>query len=180
MNHLVNGLLLRRPEPDDLQALYDQKNNPEIAGLLGGFSTGYSRADITDWIEYHRNQTTEVLWAIVDVESNSCIGHVGFYNVDYRIRSAEFAIMIGVPSMWGKGFGRACTQFVLEYGFRELNLNRIYLSVISTNPRAVTLYRSLGFREEGCLRQAQYKGGAYVDVILMGLLRSEHTVHVDG
>ena len=174
MNYQFDTFIVRRPEPDDLPALYEQKNDPEIANLLGGFTIGYSMADLADWLEYHRKNRNEALWVIADRESNNCWGHVGLYNIDHRIRCAEFAIMIGHRSAWGQGVGRKCTQFVLEYGFEDLNLNRIYLSVLATNERAINLYLKIGFREEGKLEQAQYKGGCYVDVVLMRILRKEY------
>jgi RimJ/RimL family protein N-acetyltransferase len=102
------------------------------------------------------------------------LGHVGLYNIDARVGMAEYAIMIGDREYWGRGLGRLCTVFCIEYGFRQLNLNRIYLSVLAGNSRARHLYASIGFREEGTLRQAQYKSGRYLDVVLMALLRDEY------
>lgn len=174
MNLCVGNLILRRPEKKDIKHLHRYKNDREIAAMLAGFSMGYSITDLVDWIEAHRQRKDELLWVIEEKESQQCIGHVGLYNIDYRIRSAEFGILIGERSLWGKGLGRTCTKLVLEYGFNELNLNRIYLSVISTNKRAIRLYRSLGFVEEGCLRKAQFKGGRYLDVLVMALLKDEY------
>lgn len=174
MNQKVGDILLRRIELKDLDGLYDQKNDPEIAALLGGFTTGYSREELKDWLEYHRKRQDECLWAIASIEDDTCLGHVGFYQIDHRIRSAEFAIMIGDRARWGSGIGTACTRFAIDYGFFELNLNRIHLSALSSNERAIRLYQAIGFREEGRLRQAQYKGGRYLDVVLMALLRAEY------
>jgi RimJ/RimL family protein N-acetyltransferase len=174
MNHRLQGAVLRRPEPRDLDALYAQKNDPAVSSLLGGFSTGYSRADLEQWLEFHRKQKDEVLWVVAEEATDRCLGHVGLYQIDHRVRSAEFAIMLGDPAVWGKGLGRACTRFAVEYGFGQLNLNRIHLSVLSSNDRAIRLYRGLGFVEEGRLRQGQYKDGRYVDVVIMGLLREEY------
>ena len=42
-------------EPKDVEALYQQKNDPEVASMLGGFNTGYARADLAQWVELHRN-----------------------------------------------------------------------------------------------------------------------------
>lgn len=174
MNYRVGDILLRRIEPKDLDAFYDQKNDPEIAALLGGFTIGYSTEELRDWLEHHRKRQDECIWAIARLADDSCLGHVGFYQIDYRIRSAEYAIMIGDRARWGSGIGKICTRFAIDYGFRELNLNRIHLSVLSSNERAIRVYQAIGFREEGRLRQAQYKGGQYLDVILMALLREEY------
>lgn len=174
MNHTVAGHVLRKPEPEDIRALYEQKNDGAIARLLGGFSTGYSEADLVQWLEFHRTRQDEVLWVIADQGTEVCVGHVGLYEIDYRIRDAEFAIMIGKPATWGRGLGTACTRFAVEYGFQQLNLNRIHLSVLASNERALRLYEKIGFQREGVLRQAQYKDGEYLDVIVMGLLRGEY------
>ena len=169
----VGDHLLRKPEPSDVEALYQQKNDPRVVSLLGGFSAkGYSRADIERWIAFHNDKTNEVLWVIADA-GGRCVGHVGLYEIDHRIRSAELAIMLGDPPVWGKGLGRACTEAVITYGFDQLGLNRIHLTVLASNERALRLYRGLGFVEEGRMRQAQFKDGRYLDVVVMGLLRQD-------
>jgi RimJ/RimL family protein N-acetyltransferase len=172
----LGDFLLRAPEPTDIDALYVYKNDTDVSLMLGGFSTGYSRRQIEEWLEYHRKREDEVLWAIADSKTDRCIGHVGLYKIDNRVGSAEFAILIGDKTKWDRGLGRACLEFALKYGFEELNLNRIELTVLATNMRAIGLYSSVGFREEGRLRQAQFKNGEYIDVIMMGLLRSEYVV----
>jgi RimJ/RimL family protein N-acetyltransferase len=52
-------------------------------------------------------------------------------------------------------------------------MNRIELCFIASNTRAMRLYEGLGFVREGLKRQAQYRTGEYLDVILMAILRSE-------
>jgi len=164
---------LRKPEPVDLDALYKQKNDPEIRRLLGGFSRPQSKADLIDWLEYHRKRTDEVLWTIAAVDDGRCLGHVGLYKIDLVARSAEFGIMIGDREAWGAGIGRKATVFALQHAFLQENLNRVSLTVLASNERAIRLYLAVGFVEEGRLRQAQFKDGLYIDVIAMGLLRSE-------
>jgi len=173
MIYQLGRITFRPLEPDDFEALYQQKNDPEVARLLDGFTTGYARADIAAWYDYHRNRSDEVQWAIMQTETGQCLGHVGLYQIDHRVRKANFGIMIGDKSFWGQGIGELCTRFVVVYGFDELNLNRIELTVLDSNPRAIRLYEKLGFREEGRLRQAQFKQGHYHDLIIMAVLREE-------
>lgn len=174
MSFLIGGYVLRRPEDKDIEALYQQKNDSQVATLLGGFSLGYSREDIRQWIESHRARADEVIWVIADTGADRCVGHVGLYQIDHRVGSAEFAIMIGDVAVWGQGLGRRSTAFAMAYGFKELNLNRISLRFLDTNSRAKQLYESMGFQLEGTLRQAQYKQGRYIDVRLMSILRAEY------
>jgi len=169
----IAGHRLRKPERSDVLALYDVKNDPEIAAMLVGFNTGYSTADLESWVERHRAATDELLFVIADREDRA-IGHVGLYRIDHRTQSAEFAIVIGDRSAWRKGLGTAVSRKVIELGFDELNLRRISLRVLETNHRAIELYCSLGFVHEGRLRRAHRRQGRWIDVLVMGLLIDEY------
>jgi RimJ/RimL family protein N-acetyltransferase len=168
-----HNVQFRRPEPGDLGALLRFKNDPEVASLLGGFSMGYAEADGHDWLARRRNRSDELVYTIAGLGDDACLGHVGLYQIDHRIRSAEFAIMLGEKSVWGKGIGKAVTRWMVAFGFAQLNLNRVFLSVLATNDRALGMYAGIGFVQEGRLREAQYKDGRHHDVVCMSVLRRE-------
>jgi RimJ/RimL family protein N-acetyltransferase len=170
---ILPDVVLRQPEVRDADRLYRFRNDPDVVLLLGGFSTGYSEKDILEWIEFHRKKPGEVVWTIATAERDVCIGHVGLYNIDHRVRKAEFAIFIGHTQWLGRGVGRSVSEAVVGYGFSKFNLHRIELSLLAMNKPAFDLYRSLGFKLEGTLRDAQFRNGEYQDVLLMALLKDE-------
>ena len=175
MTHTLpdQGLVFRRPEPRDLPSLLKFKNDPEVTELLASFHTGMSAADGETWLASQQQRpSTELVYVIATTE-DACIGQVGLHDIDHRVRCAELDIMIGVKSLWGRGYGKAATRWMVDYGFSSLNLNRIYLRVLDSNARAIHVYGTLGFEKEGTLREAQFKDGRYHDIIHMGLLRSE-------
>jgi RimJ/RimL family protein N-acetyltransferase len=100
-------------------------------------------------------------------------GNIGIFNLEWTNRCAEFGIFIGDKSLWNKGHGTEAVKLILEHGFETLNLNRIYLRVHSTNPRARRSYEKAGFILEGTLREAVYRHGKYADIHIMSVLRSE-------
>ena len=167
--------LLRIPDKKtDVLDLWKIKNNKETSKYLGGNTHVYSKADINNWIEFHNNCENESLFIIQDKQNNKVIGHIGLYNIDLNIRSAEYAILIGNNEYIGKGVGKQVTNLILEYGFNKLNLNRIYLSFIKENIAAFNLYKKMGFKNEGCQRQAIFKNGVYYDSVLMSILKFEY------
>ena len=169
---IENKLLLRKANASDLESLYILKNDVDSNAMLGqGFYRGYSKEDMAKWIEFHNNATNEVLFVIQDIQCQKLIGHVGLYNIDYRNRKAEFAILIADKESRGKGYGKLCTQFMVSYGYEQLNLNRVELSVIEDNPIAISLYEKIGFEKEGLLKQSLYKNGKYHNVVLMAKLK---------
>ena len=48
--------------------------------------------------------------------------------------------------LYGKGIGTAATLQMLRHGFLDLNLRRIYLSVLASNVAALRVYEKTGFR----------------------------------
>jgi ribosomal-protein-alanine N-acetyltransferase len=115
----------------------------------------------------------DVMFAIVLRDGDRMIGTSGLHDMDFRSRRATFGMLIGEPSEWHKGYGSEATRMVLDYGFGTLNLNRVQLEVLENNVAGIRAYEKAGFRREGVLRQHHYVDGAYVDTLVMGILRSE-------
>jgi RimJ/RimL family protein N-acetyltransferase len=98
---------------------------------------------------------------------------VSLVNIDSLSKTTELALQIGNKDFWGQDIGKFATQAAIEHGFNNLNLNRIYLYVLTENKRAQAVYKSVGFQKEGLLRQAIFKSGEYKDLILMSILKTE-------
>ena len=88
-------------------------------------------------------------------------------------RKAEFGINLGDVAYQNKGFGTEAARLAIRFGFEELNLNRIGLSVFANNTRAIRCYQKAGFVQEGCLRQAFYRSGQFHDEYRFAILRDE-------
>ena len=65
-----------------------------------------------------------------------------------RDTEAEFRIALRADVI-GQGLGGIITTETLAKGFGEIGLSRIHLIVRKNNPRAIRLYRRLGFTERG-------------------------------
>jgi len=101
------------------------------------------------------------------------VGGAGFHSVDWPSRCAELGIVLGSRDSWGQGYGTDATRALVGWGFRELNLNRVWLRVFEDNARGIRCYEKVGFRLEGRLRQDRFREGRYLDTLVMGVLRDE-------
>lgn len=101
------------------------------------------------------------------------IGDIGLFHLNRVNGTAEVGIGIGVAEYRGRGYGREAMALIVDYGFRLQNLRRIWLEVHGNNERAQRSYRAVGFRDEGRQREHVWLNGSYIDLLLMGLLRSE-------
>ncbi len=166
---------LRGVERTDLEQFVAWLNDPEvIAGLViyAPLSLTYEEG----WFESVTKRPHDEHPLAIEVQQGAewqMIGNCSFYDLDWRCRSAKVGIFIGDKNFWNKGYGTSVMRLLLQHGFQTLNLNRIGLDVYENNPRAIKAYEKAGFRLEGRARQAMYKSGQYIDVILMSVLREE-------
>jgi RimJ/RimL family protein N-acetyltransferase len=62
----------------------------------------------------------------------------------------------------------------MEFGFLDAGFNRLHASILATNSRSIAAYvLKCGWLEEGRLRQHVWRNGEYVDLVQIGILRSE-------
>jgi diamine N-acetyltransferase len=95
-------------------------------------------------------------------------------------RSVELKRIVLQPK--GQGLGRACVRLLKAMAFRDLKAHRFWLDVKALNARALALYASEGFVEEGRLRESVRVTGdgadGYDSLIVMSMLDREYHARV--
>ena len=109
---------------------------------------------------------------IVEIHPNTSAGFVILQGLVTLHRAIELKRV--VLEVAGRGMGRRLMETILHKAFVELNAHKLWLDVYEQNARARHLYRSLGFREDGVLRDADYRDGHFCTLILMSLLEDEY------
>jgi len=110
---------------------------------------------------------------IMRIEDARLVGAVDLRDIDRENGSAEVAIFVGDPSLFGRGLGTDALRCVLDFGFGEQRLERIQLQVFDYNTRARRSYEKAGFQTDAVLRRARFHRGAHHDVLVMSILRDE-------
>jgi RimJ/RimL family protein N-acetyltransferase len=91
-------------------------------------------------------------------------------------RSMELKRIVLQPK--GRGLGRACVRLLKRMAFRDLRAHRFWLDVKALNTRALALYRSEGFVEEGRLRESVRAGDGWDCLVVMSMLDREYDARV--
>lgn len=102
------------------------------------------------------------------------VGNCGFYDYDQRRRKAKLWLYVGDDEMRGKGVGKQVMIKLLDYGFKKMDLNKVYLYCLEENHAAKHLYEKLGFVQEGFLREDTFVDGEFKNCLYYGMLRSEY------
>lgn len=165
---------LRELERKDLPTINKWRNDPELISLLGAPYRFINPMVDEKWFDnYMSARNNTVRCSIVD-DNNEIVGLITLASIDHLNQSAELHIMIGEKDNQGKGAGTFAVKAMLEHAFYNLNLHRIELSVLENNHRARHLYEKVGFIYEGTKRQAKYKNGSFIDMLIYAVLKDDY------
>jgi RimJ/RimL family protein N-acetyltransferase len=168
---------LRLTQPEDAATRHAWFNDPDFTRLYLGRPAALRYKQVEEEVLLACQPTAASGLAELAIEiptANRYIGNAFFRRIDWQDRNAEFGIFIGPHEYWGKGLGSETARRMLSYGFQELGLHRIWLTVFPFNPRAVRCFEKCGFKREGIFRETVYSGGVFQDVIGMSILDREY------
>ncbi|WP_323018335.1 spermidine N1-acetyltransferase [Castellaniella sp.] len=161
---------LRPLERVDLQFVHHLDNNASV--MRYWFEEPYATfTELQSLYDQHVHDQSERRF-IIECEGERT-GLVELVEIDHVHRRAEFQIIIA-PEYQGKGLAARATRLALEYGFKVLNLYKIYLIVDKDNKKAIHIYEKLGFLAEGELKDEFFVNGEYRSVIRMRLFQQDH------
>ena len=164
---------LRRHARENYRLYGEWYGDPEIWRLTSWAASPLSPSAVERLFEDRELSTTDDSFAIHLKNEERPIGVVSLMNISEANDSAELSVIVGHPEDRHHGYGAEAIDTILRYGFEELRLNRVGLSVFEFNEDAISTYENLGFRKEGRLRQALKRDDAFHDAILMSVLGSE-------
>lgn len=166
---------LRPIEEHDLDYLVDLANDSEVRQHVVGWDWPLSRAGQQRWFaEGIDTGTTRRL--LVETLAGEPLGMTGLWEIDFRNRSAMTALKIGGRTeVRGKGYGARAIELMMQFAFGDVGLHRLHSTILATNEPSLAVYvRKCGWREEGRLRDAVFRGGKFADLIQIGMLEDEY------
>lgn len=167
-------VVLRSIEKEDLPLLC-QFNNDLAVELAGGGDPPIPQALSRLQAEYDQNAQKggrDGAWFAIEADGK-LIGQCALPQIETVHRTCMLGIGIGDKEYWGRGYGREAVKLLVHYAFHYYNLNKVWLTVMSVNERAIRCYQACGFIEEGRLKDHLWCEGQFVDLVHMRILRSE-------
>ncbi len=154
----------------DSETLFRWINDRDLVLFNAGFRPVHA-AQHAAWMKAAAARPDAAIFAIRLKRGDRLIGVCQLHSISAVHRNAELQIRIGDAASRGQGYGVEAVRLLVDFGFRDLNLHRIWLRVFGTNTRAIRTYLAAGFAREGVMRDAAFIDGRFVDVVVMGRLR---------
>jgi RimJ/RimL family protein N-acetyltransferase len=148
-------------------------NDPEVNKYLesGGDYTIEKLHDFLCQVEIDNI----LFWAIHTIENNQHIGNIKINPINLKHKYAEYGIMMGDKSEWGKGYAKEATIKIIDYCFNsELNLRKVNLGVYAKNIAAIELYKKIGFTQEGRFSKHVITTDGFDDILRMAIFNPNY------
>ena len=113
----------------------------------------------------------DVLHMIIEKDTRR-VGYVIMAGLKKPSRSIELKRIVIAEK--GQGFGRKAIKLCKQLAFDKLNAHRLWLDLVEYNTRALNLYLSEGFVQEGVLRECDLFEGRFESMVVMSILEREY------
>lgn len=162
---------------DHVDAILEWANDPAVTGNSQFFREPSDRKRIARFILEHETAEDCAYFAsfVRDDVEDADVGYVGnvfLLHVNRLHRHAQAGITIK-QAAWNRGYAKELMRAILGFAFEDLELNKVYLQIFTTNEKGLRLWTKAGFQVEGTLRQHYFVDGEYHDMYSLSTLRGE-------
>ena len=167
-----HGFILRPYRKGDELSLQEHINDREIAHNTLTIPYPYTLKDAKQWIgkclkDDKKKVLQEAVFALT--VDGAVVGSVALDPIALR-HKAELGYWLG-RKYWGRGMMTQAVNLVVQYGFQQLQLTRIYAYVFPFNKASARVLEKAGFSYEGLLRSNALKDGKPQDDLVYAILK---------
>lgn len=168
-------LILQKLDPETMNRIFEIKNDDEIKKTLGlTTDQDFAYQKKIHQKGYESYNRSMLNFQIVEKESSQIIGNCGFHTWNPQHHRAEIGYALNADEFKNKGFMKETLEKVIEFGFQDMNLNRIEALIGENNAPSRKLLDHFGFIYEGILRGHYLVDETFEDSLQFSLLKSEY------
>ena len=155
---------------DDVESLVEHANNKNIAKFMtDGFPNPYTVEKGLAFIEMALSFTPNRFYAIV--VDGKAVGGIGVHpQADIQKHNAELGYWLS-EKYWGNGIMTKAISQMIEIGFRDFDINRIYARPFGTNLASQRILEKVGFTFEHRFEKTFVKNGELIDELYYSMRR---------
>jgi len=164
-------IVLRPLNKADIENRVKWFNDPDVRKTLI-ISEQFELEKTIRWFEKIQADDSRVE-LIIETPQKIAVGVIGLAGIDSTHRTAEIYLVIGQKEFWGKGVMLEAECLLIDWSFNSLGLEKIWAQTRPDNIASVITMKKIGFQVEGTLRGEKVVDGKRIDVLRLGLLKSD-------
>ncbi|MCL2774369.1 MAG: GNAT family N-acetyltransferase [Oscillospiraceae bacterium] len=126
-----------------------------------------TRHSIENWKKSLKNKSEFIFGIFL---GGNYIGNMGLHEINRSNNSSEIGYWLA-QDYQGMGIMTDCVRALTDFGFDELDLNRVFICCASDNKKSRAVPERLGFVHEAVLQDGICLHGVYHDVLTFGVVK---------
>jgi RimJ/RimL family protein N-acetyltransferase len=167
---------LRAVEYKDLDSLKKWRNIPAFRKNFREVrELNSSNQDL--WLNKTNSSPNDFMFVFEDLKNNEIIGAGGLLYINWIIRSADFSFYIGRNEEYidNDGFAEEATELLINYGFKNLNLNKIWMELYEFDKMKLDFFINFfRFKIDGTLRDNCFEDGKFWNSKIISLTKNDY------
>jgi ribosomal-protein-alanine N-acetyltransferase len=172
---ITDRLILRKFTQESFDAIYSDMSQEEQLDILGLNSI---EKLLEEKEKYKKGLSTYnkkfFYHQLIDKKTSAIIGWCGFHTWYTDHNQAEIGYGLFDNNYKSKGIMSEAIVSIVNYGFHNMNLERIEAFVSPNNMPSIKLLKRIKFKEEGLLKHHYFDNNKMDDSIVFALLRFEY------
>ncbi|MEE9150314.1 MAG: GNAT family N-acetyltransferase [Thermoplasmata archaeon] len=168
-------LILRPLLEQDSESLYKNVKEYEIAKWTINIPHPYPEDDAINFIkesQEHMEKGLAYHFAILLKDTSELVGVMSLIGVNKKHKNAELGYWIS-KRYWNKGIATEAASKMLEFGFRNLDLQRISARCFQDNDSSIRVMAKIGMEYEGRFRKEILRENKFIDMIYYAILKKD-------
>ena len=170
----THRLLIREFAPGDETDVHEYASDAQVVRFMpwGPNTMAQTREFHAKKLAPHPGPRVEYELAIVLKAERKLVGGVGMRIKNVAQREADIGYVLN-RRYWNQGIITEAARAMLDFGFGELKLHRIWATCHAQNTASARVMQKLGMQYEGRLRQNVLEKGQWRDTLLYAVLESD-------
>ncbi len=168
------NIVLRAPEPNDVDFLYQLENDPQF-WHLSNTTVPFSRFDLEQYIlladkDIFKAKQARFIIELIESNHKNVIGAIDLFDIESKHQRAGIGIMI-IEERRGFGFAGTALDILIDYSFSHLELHQLYCNVEKDNLKSLKLFKEKGFVVSGERKEWNKRNNKWVDELFLQLIK---------
>ncbi|WNF25192.1 GNAT family protein [Mesobacillus jeotgali] len=170
----TDRLILKEIIRDDAEDIFKYLSDENVMKYYGlePFKSIDEAMEEIGWYQSIFDEGSGVRWGITLKGHRNVIGSCGFLNKVPQHYRSEIGFELS-KEYWGKGIANEALAAVIQYGFEQMNLQRIQALIEPLNLSSQKLVERNGFIKEGLMRNYEYTCGKFDDLFMYSLIKQD-------
>ena len=161
---------LKPLELKDVDNIMTWVNDLEVTKNLQHFNKNFTKKDEVAYVKKLLTSKNDFVFSVFD--GSNYVGQCGIHQIAWENKLGRLSLIIK-QEFWNKGYAQKVLPMLINQAFKKLGLHKVSLIHWKENKKADHLYKKIGFKKEGLLKDEYFWQGRYHDMVRMAILNSK-------